>query len=268
MLSRGKSPRVALRYGFRPGLVLHYRLTSEQRLLGASGRAQPQIRHLSFAVDRVRGPRAQVRWRQEPGPGIALPGRALWMQLSDRGVVEAIAMGRGEDKLDAWLGQALQSMYPRFPKEALGAGARWQETRNQELRPLPGRPAVGTRLKAQYALERFAPCGRTRCAEISVRMEVGLTHSVGPRHLQGEGWGRGHLRFDLGRGSLVSSSTFSEMEIRVAASGGQARELIRTRSDLEEVRGLRSDPKSGATLAPDARPSAPGSRPRAAPPGR
>ncbi len=272
VFSVGRGPRVALRYAFRRGLVLHYRLRSVRSLVGAPDPEERQIRHLTLAVDRVRGARAQVRWRVEPGLGVGTDasGRALWLQLTDRGAVEAQAPGRGQGELDAWLGAALRSAFARFPAEALGAGARWRETRKQELRPKPELPAVETRLVADYTLERFTPCGSTRCAEISIHSRVSLAHRLGARRLVGEGAGRGQLIFDLGRGVLVSSSSSSEVEIRVLGPLGQVKETFRLRQELEEIRVPLGQGASGTrpTPAPGGRPTAPESGPPVAPPAR
>lgn len=239
--------------------------------MGAPGPEERQVHHLSLGVDRVRGPRAQVRWRLEPGPAASGPsGQSFWLQVSDRGTVEAARPGPGQEPLDPRLEAALRSALPRFPAEALGTGARWRETRSQELRPRPGLPAVKTRLELDYTLERFAPCGSTRCAEISIRSRVGLDHRVGKRRLEGEGAGRGQLIFDLGRGVLVSSSSVSEVEIRVRGSKGQVKETFRLRQELEEIRPVLGPEGIAprATPAPGGRPSAPGSGPPAAPPAR
>jgi hypothetical protein len=267
LVSSGRAPREALRYDFRRGDVLHYRLVSERSILGAAAPAEKKIQHLSHAVDRVRGPRAQVRWRLEPGPDQArgAVGRTLWLQLTSRGVVEAVAPGKGEGELEPWLKEALRTAYPRFPAQALGAGARWRETRTQKLHPEKSHPAVETRLEAEYTLERFAPCGRTRCAMITVLGRVSLSQRVGARSLRGSGVGRGQLTFDLDRGVLVSSSSVSEVEIGILGPGGQARENLVLRQELVEVRPPigRGRPAREATPAPAELRNARGSTPPA-----
>lgn len=234
--STGSAPRVALRYRFRVGETLTYRMTSKRRISGLPSPEKPVTIHLSAHTVRVRKHRARLRWRVERvvSGSTRLRGLALWVETSDRGEISAVRRGRPAPPKSS-LGQSVRQLFVAWPAVAVGPGARWTQRRDLILAPSTG-DGFRTKVEARYRFERIAPCGQGRCAYLSVRTSLLLTHQAGRVRVQGKGSGVGRVVFDLRRGRLLGSHTRAEIGLSTSLDPSRVLQKLSLKQSLELIR--------------------------------
>ncbi len=240
VLDLGRPPRVRLRYRFRPGETLRYRLTTERRSLHLADPGTRLVTTLSRYVDRVRAPRAQVRWRLYPAASArSRRGTTVWLQVDDRGRVEATRFPGVSAERARTLRTLLRNLHAPWPVPAVGVGARWSDRRRARVALGTGKPgsSVETTVESRYRLERVGPCGRTRCAYIGVHLSLWSEHSRAGLTVRGTGRGQGQIAFDLDRGILVRSHTRAELDLSAGPLRGRAQERYLMTQDMELMRG-------------------------------
>lgn len=229
MLSQGTVPRVRLRYRYRPGETLRYRL-STRRVISGLPAAAPVVVRLSVLTAKVQGRLARLRWQVEgvgdrvEGVGRTLRGVSLWLETSDRGEISRVSQGRAEQRSGAQLKHSVQQLYLAWPEAKVGVGARWEQRRRVILVPR-ARGGFKAQVLARYSFDRLADCGRSRCAYLTVRTELRLDHRAGAVQVGGRGQGSGRVVFDLGTGRLLESRTTAEMSLFTSLHGGVAQRL-------------------------------------------
>jgi len=238
VLSAGVAPRVRLRYHFRAGESLTYRMTSQRRISGVSSAATPVTTTLSVYTDRVVDKRARLRWRVEgvSGGSSRLRGTELWVETSDRGEITSVSQGRpvakkGPGQLD----QSMRQLFLSWPAQALGPGARWIQRRDLIL-AASSHGGFKTRVVAKYRFERIARCGQGRCAHFSVRTTVALSHKAGKVKIMGKGTGSGQVVFDLDRGRLLKSHTRAEIDLSTSLAPDKVVQKVTLIQSLELTR--------------------------------
>jgi len=212
--SVGAEPRLKLRYRYRAGESLTYRITSHREISGLPRPAGPVAVTLSVFTDRVRGRRARLRWRVErvASGSARLQGLDLWVETSDRGEISTVSRGRPRPrsrprpKPSGQVQQSVRRLYLAWPAEAVGPGAWWIQRRDVILAPST-HGGFRARVAARYRFDRVAPCGRGRCAHLSMRLTMDLSHKAGLVKVRGKGRGSGRVVFDLERGRLLESHT-------------------------------------------------------------
>ena len=241
VLERGQAPRQRLRYRFQRGVTLYYRLVTEQRRTHVADAGIRRVVGLSYYVDRVKGPRAQVRWRVEPLPGVKRKrhrGETVWLQLHESGRVEATRVpGASVDRASA-LKPLLRGLASRWPGTDVGVGARWRDRRKvrMPLRAGARRSALTTEVETLYRFDRRGPCGRSQCAFIGLRITLWTEHKHRQATFFGTGKGKGEITFDLTRGQLVSIRTRSDFKLKAELHKGQPLEAIRLVQELTPQR--------------------------------
>jgi hypothetical protein len=235
--SRGAEPRVKLRYRFRAGETLRYRMTSRRRITGLPDAPGPVVVALSVHTAQVRQQRARLRWRVERvvQGSPRLQGLSLWVETTSRGALSSVTRRQESPAVDPQLGQSVRQLYVAWPAEALGPGARWTQRRDMIL-ATSTRGGFRTRLVARFVFDRVAPCGQGRCAHVSLRTTVALSHRAGRVKIKGKGTGRGRVVFDLTRGQLVTSRTRAEIGLSTSLSGDDVVQKITLDQALEELR--------------------------------
>jgi hypothetical protein len=235
--ARGAEPRVKLRYRFRAGETLRYRMTSRRRITGLPGAHGPVVVALSVHTAQVRSSRARQRWRVEQvvQGSPRLQGLALWVETTSRGALSSVTRRQDLPAVDPQLGQSVKQLYVAWPAEALGPGARWTQRRDVIL-AASTRGGFRTRMVARFVFDRVAPCGQGQCAHVSLRTTVALSHRAGRVKIKGKGTGTGRVVFDLTRGQLVTSRTRAEIGLSTSLSGDDVVQKISLDQSLEETR--------------------------------
>ncbi len=236
--SVGVAPRVRLRYQFRAGESLTYRMTSQRRISGVPSATAPVTTTLSMYIDRVVNKRARLRWRVEgvSSGSSRLRGTQLWVETSDRGEITSVSQGRptakkGPEQLD----QSMRQLFLSWPAQALGPGARWTQRRDLIL-AASSRGGFKTRVVARYRFERIARCGQGRCAHFSVRTTVALSHKAGKVKVMGKGAGSGQVVFDLDRGRLQKSHTRAQIDLSTSLAPDKVVQKITLIQSMELTR--------------------------------
>lgn len=231
--SAGAEPRVALRYRFKAGETLAYRMTSRRRITGLPSPDEPVTIHLSAFTDRVRKRRARLRWRVDRvlSGSPRLQGLALWVETSDRGEISTVSRGRPAPQKSS-LRESVGQLFLAWPEAAVGPGARWTQRRDLILSPATG-GGFRAKVEARYRFERIAPCGQGRCAHLSVRTTLLLTHKAGRVRVQGKGTGTGRVVFDLRRGRLLESHTRAEIGLSTSLAPNQVIQKIFLKQSME-----------------------------------
>jgi hypothetical protein len=188
---------------------------------------------LSVLTDRVRDRRARLRWRVErvsSGSGRLL-GLDLWVETSDRGEISTVSRGRPVQR-STHLGQSVRQLYLAWPAEAVGPGARWTQRRDLIL-AASSKGGFRAQVVARYSFDRVAPCGRGRCAHLSLHTTVALSHKAGKVKVEGKGTGTGRVVFDLERGHLLESHTRAEIGLSTSLAPGKVVQKISLVQSLE-----------------------------------
>jgi hypothetical protein len=261
VLGRGAAPRVKLRYRFRQGQRVLYRLTTERRRLHSPRRRARRTLRLSRWVDRVRAPRgdmAQIRWRvlgpagaaararrtpRTSAAGSAQAGRRLWLEMDSRGRVSKSAVVGGAPGAGGRLAVMLRGLHHRWPEAAVGVGARWVDRRRLRL-PLGGpeakRAPIRVTVRVRTTLERLGPCGRSRCAYLSLRTRLVSRKRYQRLQLSLRGQGQGTVVFDRTRGRVESSRSRAQLRLSTGLAGRRVTErylVIRRLDALRNPRG-------------------------------
>lgn len=231
--SAGSEPRVALRYRFRAGETLTFRMTSRRRITGLPSPHGPVEILLSAYTDRVQKRRARLRWRVERvvSGSPRLLGLELWVETSDRGEISTVSRGRPAPQRSS-LRQTVRQLFLAWPKAAVGPGARWTQRRDLILAPST-RGGVRAKVEARYHFDRIAPCGQGRCAHFSVRTSLLISHKAGRVLVQGKGTGTGQVVFDLRRRRLLESHTRAEIGLSTSLAPNRVIQKIFLKQSME-----------------------------------
>jgi len=225
--SVGAAPRRRLRYHFGVGEKLAYRMISRRKISGLLSATGPVSLLLSVRTERIRGRRALLRWRVEHVDSGAqrLRGRELWVDTSDRGEITTVSRGRPRPAPPAQLHQSVRLLYLAWPNEAVGPGARWIQRRDLIL-AASTQGGFRAKVVARYSFDRVAPCGQGRCAHLSLRMALKLSHRAGKVKVKGEGTGTGRVVFDLQRGRLQESHIQAVIGLSTSIAPGKVLQKI------------------------------------------
>jgi len=237
--SVGAKPRVRLRYRFRVGEKLAYRMTSHREISGLPGPSGPVSLRLSVSTDRVRDRRARLRWRVErvaSGPQ-RLRGLDLWVETSDRGEISSVSRGRPRPRprTAQQLQQSVRQIYLAWPAEAVGPGARWTQRRDLILAASTD-GGFRAQVVARYSFDRVAPCGQGQCAHLSLRTTLTLSHKAGKVKVLGKGEGSGGVVFDLKRGRLLESRTQAAIGLSTSLAPNKVIQKITLKQSLQLTR--------------------------------
>ncbi len=233
----GEAPRTRLRYRFRVGETLHYRMTSHRKISGLPGPSAPVKVRLSALTEQVQGRRARLRWRVEhvSSGSARLRGLSLYVQTTDRGEISTVGRSRPGPKSAVPLGQSVRQLFLAWPAEAVGPGARWTQVRKLLLAPST-KGGIRARVEARYKLERVVPCGQSTCAHLSVSTSVKLSHKAGRVKILGNGSGSGRVVFDLRRGRLLESHTRAEIGMSTSLKPGKIVQRLTLKQSMELTR--------------------------------
>lgn len=237
--SVGRAPRAPLRYRYRAGQTWLYRMTRVTRRPDGRGAPSRQVMRLSWFVDRTQAGRAQGRWdlvrtESRSGRGPGLHPASVWVQVNDRGRVEALRAPGAPQRQRRALEATLRGVQARFPARPVGVGAWWVHRRALSLPPIGGR-GIRAHLKVRYELLRFQPCGRSRCAVVGLRAKVHLNVRRRALRVSGDGEGGGEVRFDVTRGRLLESRSRLAWRLEAQLGSVHADERHEVRVHLESL---------------------------------
>jgi hypothetical protein len=226
-------PNILLRYQFQSGEELHYRTEYGQRLRLHNPKGQLGNLDLksSYALDLFQkvlrgGPVAEIEATPRSvevkieGPMAKsaeqiqdmLRKVGFKIEIDARGRVRSLQEASGTPealkKVVGALKSALRQMMPMLPEGPQRPGSHWR----QQV-PLPIDFPTGDKLQAMltvdYVLRGFAQVQGRSCADIGMRLHVGLGGAMGQATgrvaVSGEGAGQGFAFLDLERGRIVQS---------------------------------------------------------------
>lgn len=235
--SVGEAPRMRLRYRFRAGETLAYRMTSLRRISGLPNPGGPVTITLSVTTDRVQDRRARLRWRVEQvhSGSSRLKGTELWVETSDLGEITTVSSGRPSVQTPGQLHQSVRQLFSAWPGPAVGPGARWTQRRDLIL-AASIKGGFRARVVARYRFDRVAPCGQGRCAHLSVRTSLHLSHKAGKVKILGKGTGTGRVVFDLDRGRLLKSRIRAAIDLSTSLAPGKVVQRMTLEQSMELTR--------------------------------
>jgi hypothetical protein len=248
----GPETPVVLRYGFRQGPPLKYRTEVTQRLVvrnsrGKLGNLDVKSTYTMDLAQKVQAvlPNHEYELHTTPesvkvdldGPmaksssqiADVLRKVALTMKVDWRGRVSSLAEAQGTPdaakKMVATLKNALAQLLPMLPDGPQAPGSRWRQEITLPV-DLPTGDKLQSKLTVDYVLAGYTLVDGRTCADVRMRLHMGLAGAMGNAagrvSVTGEGGGRGFAFIDPKEGLLVASalrlttrSTFQSATIEV-----------------------------------------------------
>lgn len=226
---------VVLRYQYRPGQVLEYRTAFEQHLRlrnpkGQLGNLDLQSAYLLDLTQKVNARTPAGDFEVEASPKnvqIRLDGPmarsaaqiaqmlekvGFTLKLDAQGRVKVLeerpATPEALRKVVAALKSSLGQLLPMLPEGPQRPGSHWRQQTKLPIE-LPTGDRLDAQLTVDYLLRGYAVVQGRPCADIGMRLHVGIGGAMGQSQarvaVKGEGAGQGHAYLDLERGVLVAT---------------------------------------------------------------
>jgi hypothetical protein len=265
LLAAGEPP-VVLRYQFQAGQALRYRTELTQRLrlqnpkgqLGNLDVTSGYVIEMAQKVTAV-GPGPEFEIAASPqkvevkldgpmaksAPQIAemLRKVGFTLKLDSRGQVKNLSESAETPeqlkKLVATLKGALGQLMPMLPEEPQAPGGRWRQQLKVPVE-LPSGDKIDALLTVDYLLRGYAQVRGHSCADVGMRLHIGIAGALGQSatrvEVTGVGTGQGFAFFDLERGLLVETGVALATESRFKSDAVQLSQASDTqmRMILEE----------------------------------
>lgn len=253
---------ILLRYRFAPGQTLRYRAELRQslRIHNARGQLGNLDLKTEYALDLAQrvvgigpGPSYEIEATTE-GASVKLEGPmaksseqiaetlrkvGFTLTLDAQGRVTSLAERKGTPaalkKLTAGLKNALATLLPMLPDAPQRPGGAWR----QELRlpiDLPTGAKLDARLTVDYQLRGYANVARRPCADLGMRLYVGIAGALGQASnrvmVTGQGGGQGYAYLDLEQGVIVATGVTLWMASHYRSQAVEVRQESETRSAM------------------------------------
>ena len=207
------------------------------------GTATVEVKLVKVELLGVTDPQVKAKAQAELAPFNGLVGT---FELSPRGDASSIvfaqtaqASGQGAKVMEDSLGQAFEQIFPPFPDEAIGVGARWSRTTVDKSQ------SVESRVRVAFTLTAAAADGGNVTADVDVAVPKHVLTARGvPPGSTDEVTGKGTYAYVVKRDrvpSKVSGAMTITRHLEISADGaGQARksiaEVITLKNTLETVK--------------------------------